>query len=80
MTVAASAWCVACGAAPELTITVEPVGGVLAHFGSCRRCSGAVLLQALDTIERAEQRVRGRAAIDAIDVGEVEPGDRWAPG
>jgi len=57
-----------------MTISVE-VDGYLAHFGSCRRCSAGVLVQVVDTIERAERRARERAVRKVS--GYIDASHQW---
>lgn len=51
MSVAASAWCVICGAPPDATITTE-TNGVLAHYGACWNHLHAAAHRARDEHQR----------------------------
>lgn len=55
MSLEAAAWCLTCGALPEVVVTVER-GGVLAHYGAC-----AAHIEAVATQVRADL-----AAIDRV--------------
>lgn len=57
MSLQAAAWCIACGALPEVVVTVER-NGVLAHYGACAAHIEAVAMRvrtdlaAIDRVSR----------------------------
>lgn len=68
MSLQAAAWCVTCGATPEVVVTVER-NGVLAHYGAC-----------VAHIELVATRVRtDLAAIDRVSRPETaaRPASGW---
>lgn len=60
MGVAASAWCVICGADPEATITSER-RGVLMHYGTCMAHVHQVAERMQRDLDRIDREDRARA-------------------
>lgn len=55
MPVAAAVWCVACGAVPDVAITIER-NGVLAHYGACWDHVAQVASRARGDVQLADER------------------------
>ena len=56
MSVSNAVWCIACGATPDVAITVER-SGVLAHYGACWDHVATVALRARDDLTPPQYRL-----------------------
>lgn len=63
MTVPAAAWCVTCGAVPDVALTVERRGALM-HYGACWHHVTSVAERARRDVERIDAADR-RSALDA---------------
>lgn len=69
MSLAAAVWCVACGAPPTVTVTLER-NGTLAHYGSCWDHVATVAARARADAERID---RARATTAVVNVRPATP-------
>jgi len=79
MSLEAAAWCIVCGAAPTVAVTVERRGALM-HYGSCWAHVAEVAARAQGDTARIDDEDRRRALgaayriLDEADpVGELEP-------
>lgn len=72
MTVPAAVWCIACGATPDVAITLER-RGVLAHYGSCWDHVAIVAVRARRDASRIDAEDQARA----LERAQQDPA-RWS--
>lgn len=61
MSLAAAAWCVACGAPPDVALTIER-RGTLAHYGACWDHAAGIIARARADAARLDAEDRARLA------------------
>jgi hypothetical protein len=71
MTVSAAVWCLACGAPPDVALTIER-HHVLAHYGACWAHVVTVAQRARDDVQAADARAAGGPWLAAAGQPAVE--------